>query len=154
MQASSATVTALSSDIATVAVRRSDVCARCALGKGCGAGLLYTGDGIVEMTLPQPATGTLAVGDEVQIGLEPVNLLRAALLAYGLPMAGTVLALLLAALWPGTLNDAEAVVVALLGLGAGLVEGRRRLRRARCLEQFVPRIIVPAGLQRRDPHAR
>jgi len=83
---------------------------------------------------------SLQVGERVYLSLEPANILRASLLAYGLPLMGVTFALALAWLLSGRLADALAVVIALAGLGAGLVLGRWQLRRLDCLRQLVPTI--------------
>jgi positive regulator of sigma E activity len=80
----------------------------------------------------------------VCLELRPEHLLRAAWLAYGLPLfcmvAGTGVAAGLAA--PG--DDSAALACGVLGLLGGLFAGRRTLGREECLRSLVP--IVSAKI--------
>lgn len=78
------------------------------------------------------------VGDMVEISLAPDNLLRAALIVYGIPMLGALAGAMMA--YAASLGDASAAVAALLGLGLGLVISRWRVRQASCLQRFTPTI--------------
>ncbi len=112
------------------------VCARCASGKGCGAGLLgsrRTG-GVIEAVVGPEAA--LAVGDKVRLHLAGTNLLAAAWLAYGLPLGGALAGAALAFIM--RLGDPAAAGFAIAGLLVGLAAGRWRLQRADCLQNFVP----------------
>ena len=80
------------------------------------------------------------------IQLAPKNLLRAALIVYGLPLAGAITAAGAAYLLGA--SDPAAVTMVLVGAGLGLLIGRLRLRQARCLRDFTPTVterIVLAG---------
>ena len=123
---------------AVVAVDLASACPRCAAGKGCGAGLFASGgsDRQVEATI-QPGLD-IAADDLVEIALAPDNLLQAAIIVYGLPMLGAVVAAAIA--YALSLGDAAAAVAALLGLGSGLALSRWRLRQTACLQRFVPSI--------------
>ncbi|MCH7821586.1 MAG: SoxR reducing system RseC family protein [Proteobacteria bacterium] len=120
-----------------------EVCPRCAAGKGCGAGLLASGDRIRQVEASMHPDLNLAEGDLVEIALAPSNLLRAALIVYGLPMLGAVVAAAAANAW--SLGDASAAMAALFGLAAGIVLGRWRLRKEACLRDFVPTIEKRLG---------
>jgi positive regulator of sigma E activity len=123
---------------AVVAVEVAAACPRCAAGKGCGAGLL-TGTGGVRQVEAIISSGLdLADGDIVEISLAPDNLLRAAVIVYGIPMLGAAVGALVA--FGGSLGDAAAAGAALLGLGCGLAISRWRLRQDSCLSQFVPTV--------------
>lgn len=113
-------------------------CPRCAAGKGCGAGLLTGsgGDRQVEATIRSGLD--IAENDVVEISLAPDNLLRAAVIVYGLPMFGAVAAAAIA--YVLSLGDAAAAVAALSGLGLGLAVSRWRLRRTACLRRFIPSV--------------
>ena len=125
---------------ATVSVDTSQVCARCAAGKGCGAGLL-TGAKQSRLIEVSVAPGlNLKPGDEVKLSLAPSNLLRAAMLAYGLPLGGVVLALGVAWFINAAMDDAVAVVLAISGLLAGSLIGRRLLNQDGCLKNLVPTV--------------
>jgi positive regulator of sigma E activity len=86
----------------------------------------------------------LAEGDLVGIELAPRNLLRAALIVYGLPLTGAICGAALAYL--ADLGDGGAAVMAIGGLFAGAVISRRRLRNDSCLARFTPTVsrrVVP-----------
>lgn len=124
---------------AIVEVNSVVVCERCESGKGCGAGLLgrESGDRRVEAVV---ADG-LAVesGDLVSVVLAPRNILRAAVIVYGYPLFGTVLA---ATIVSGMgLGDVYGVVAALIGLVSGVLLARHRLGNTRCLRDFTPTIV-------------
>jgi len=118
-------------------------CPRCAAGKGCGAGLLGSSDPIRQVEAAVRPELDLAEGDLVEIALMPNKLLRAALIVYGLPMLGAVSAAAMAYVW--SLGDAGAAGAALLGLTAGLVVGRRRLKEEACLGSFLPTVEKRLG---------
>lgn len=121
---------------AVVAVEQAPVCARCAAGKGCGAGILASRPGGQRIEASVPAGLALQVDDDVQVSLAPHDILRAALVVYGMPLAGALGGAALGAV--AGLGDEGAVGAALLGLGAGLAASRRRLGRADCLRRFTP----------------
>ena len=129
---------------AVVEIAAAPVCARCASGKGCGAGLL-AGDEQPRSVEALIAHG-LAVreGDSVTIQLAPKNLLRAALIVYGLPLAGALVASAAAYLLGA--GEPAAVAMALVGAGLGLLIGRLRLRQARCLRDFTPTVTERLAL--------
>ncbi len=125
---------------ANVSLDAAANCARCAAGKGCGAGLL-TGSNRTRLIEVQLAPGLgLKVGDEVKLTLAPSNLLRAAILAYGLPLGGIVVAVGIALLLNHTLDDRIAVVLAIGGLVSGVLLGRHYLNKDGCLRNLVPTI--------------
>ena len=135
-----ATITSISNGVATVTVSRSVACARCAAGKGCGAGLLGGNPKPVSLQVPLPEEMGLRAGDQVCLELSPESLLKASFLVYGLPLVGVVTALLIGRLVVGPLPDTSAIGLAIVGLLTGLVVGRARIGRNRCLERFVPAI--------------
>jgi sigma-E factor negative regulatory protein RseC len=131
-------VTGPSGTLAIVDVDVEAACPRCAAGKGCGAGLL-TGAGRIRRV--EAVVGddmSLAAGDCVEIGLAPANLLRAAMLAYGLPLAGGVGFAGLAYLWAA--GDTAAALAALAGMLLGLMLSRWRLSDSGCINDLVPHI--------------
>lgn len=121
---------------AVVEVARSPGCARCAAGKGCGAALTGADSQPRRLEALLAAGLDLDEGDEVCIELAPHNVLRAAMIVYGLPLCGAVSGAAVAYL--AGAGDLGAACAALAGLGAGLVAGRHRLRQATCLQQFTP----------------
>ncbi len=125
---------------ATVSVNAGAICARCAAGKGCGAGLL-TGSNRSRLIDVQIIPGLdLKVGDEVKLTLAPSHLLRAAIFAYGLPLLGVIVALGIAWYLNETMNDRFTVILAIGGLLAGAMFGRHFLNKDGCLKNLVPTV--------------
>lgn len=129
------------------AARRADVrvdagagCSRCASGRGCGAALFGARGGVRQLNVAVPSGIDVAAGDRVTLALDSQNVLGAAVVVYGGPLAGAAAGALAAAL--GGYGDAAGAAAVLAGLGAGLFLARRRLRRAGCLREFTPRILT------------
>lgn len=122
----------------TVAVDVSVACARCAAGKGCGAGIFSGRERTRTVAAVADQSLTLAVGDTVQLQLTETSLLSAAAIVYGIPLAGALGAAALA--YGVRLGDAAAAAAALGGLGLGVLVGRWWLARPNCLNRFVPRV--------------
>jgi sigma-E factor negative regulatory protein RseC len=114
-------------------------CARCKEGKGCGAGLLGGGGGSRRVEARIGADVTVHEGDEVRIEIAPANLLKAALVVYGLPLSAALSGAAFA--FVAGLGEFYAVVTAVGGILTGIVVARWRLRRARCLRDFTPIIV-------------
>lgn len=128
---------------AVVGIDVAAACPRCAAGKGCGAGIFVdTGTRRHVEAAVRPGL-QLRKGDLVEVALAPENLLRAALIVYGLPMAGAILAAAIA--YALGVSELFAAISALAGLGAGLLLGRWRLRREDCLSRFVPTVDKRLG---------
>lgn len=130
---------------ALVEVDASINCARCAEGKGCGAGLLGRTSGSRRVEALIASGLTVGEGDEVRIELAPNNLLQASMIVYGLPLSGAVLGAALAYFFG--FGELYAAMAALGGILAGLMVARLRLQRATCLRQFTPTIVerLPVG---------
>lgn len=139
MDRASGKIISVHADTATVTVADTG-CPRCAAGKGCGAGLLAGRSGTTQVELRLPPGHDYRAGDKVTLSIASSSLLRAALLAYGLPLAGTVLALTLGWLVMVPLGDLAGAVFALAGLLAGFFAGRSQLRKEDWCKQFVPSI--------------
>ncbi len=126
-------------------------CPRCASGKGCGAGIFTANGDSAQPVEASVRTGLdLREGDVVEISLAPDNLLQAAIIVYGWPMLGAIIGAALA--YGFSFGDAAAALAALIGLGAGLIVSRWRLRQRSCLRRFVPVVerrvaVSAAGLQ-------
>ena len=133
-------IVAISRGSATVAVARTTACARCAAGKGCGAGLLGSKrpDALLEVSLPEASD--LEIGDSVRLALAPANLLRASLLVYGPPLAGIVAVPAAGWLLAGPLSDAAAAGLAVAGFVSGVMTSRSLLERQGCLTRLTPTI--------------
>ncbi len=100
------------------------------------------------MDIAVPRGNSLQVGDRVILALAPARLLRAAWLAYGLPLSGMVGAIAVTTVVLDRGSDLAAVVIAMGGLLAGFMLGRRQLRRANCWSHFVPTV---RGARERGP---
>jgi sigma-E factor negative regulatory protein RseC len=122
----------------TVSVDAVVACPRCAAGKGCGAGLLSGPEQIRVIEAQAAEHLSLAVGDTVRLRMAASDLLLAALIVYGLPLLGLLAGAALA--YGLGLGDAAAAGVALGGAGLGVILGRRRLGRGKCLQNFVPQV--------------
>ena len=85
----------------------------------------------------------LREGDSVQLDLAPDDILHAALIAYGLPLAGAVLGA--GAAWLANAGDLGAALAALAGIGAGLLAARNRLRHTACPQRFTPVVTSRAA---------
>jgi sigma-E factor negative regulatory protein RseC len=106
---------------AIVDVDAEAVCARCASGRGCGAGIFGARTGRRRIDI--------AVGKNLELG-------EGDMIVYGLPRAGAAAAAALA--FAMSLGDAGAATMALGGLAGGVLIGRRRLRDDACLARFTP----------------
>lgn len=124
---------------AVVEVDAELVCERCASGKGCGAGLLGGGAGAQRISVSVPADLDVVDGDLVSIVLQPKDILRAAVIVYGYPLAGAVIGAIAAAI--AGFGDVAAAVAALSGITVGFLSASRRLRNARCLREFTPAVV-------------
>src|SRR5690606_22644192 len=112
-------------------------CARCAAGRGCGAGLLQKGrTRIFEASVPRGLH--FEPGDLVRLELGPEHLLQAAWFAYGLPLLGIILAVGAASFIADARNESLVVAGGVLGLLAGLLASRRILRKEKCLRNMTP----------------
>jgi len=138
-------ILSLADSTATVSVDIGTACARCRAGKGCGAALLQDPDRRVNIDVELPADAGFRVGDRISLTISPIYLLRAAILAYGVPLAGILAALATASVFGGISGDGQAVLYALGGLAAGLLASRRLLRNERVCRQFVPEFNGFAG---------
>ena len=127
-------------DRITVQVDAPVACRRCAAGKGCGAGLLDGSSASRSLDVDVPVGVRLDIGDEVTLTLSPRKLLRAAVLAYGLPLASLVTAATIAWLAGAGPDSPVAVAMVIAGLTAGIFVSRYILNRGTACDQFVPTI--------------
>jgi len=138
-------VNSVHNGIASVMVEAPIACRRCASGRGCGAGLLTGSEGSRHIEVKISPGMNLVAGDAVRLAVSPQQLLRAALLAYGLPLAALVSAAAVASMFVGTIGDLGAVGFAAAGLAGGVFASRRYLERESVCHQFVPVVEIPAG---------
>ena len=126
-----------------VEVSASFRCARCASGKGCGAGLLGD-DGSPRRVEALPGDlADLRAGDKVILDLAPQDLLRASALVYGLPLGGALVGAAVAGLLGA--GDEVAAMAALAGAAVGVLAARLRVRRGECLQRFMPVVTARVG---------
>lgn len=124
---------------ALVEVSADAVCARCAAGKGCGAGLFGKRETMRQIAVAVPERARIREGDTVKLVMQSRDLLVASAIVYGWPLAGGVLGALFA--WQLGGSDALAAIAALAGIGAGVWLARRRVQDVACLQRFTPRIV-------------
>jgi len=125
--------------VALVEVDRAPACARCAAGRGCGAGALAGADRPRRLEMRIAGGLEVNAGDAVDVGIGPGELLGAAATVYGLPLSGAALGAVLA--WIGNGGDAAAAAGAIAGGVAGLLLARWRLRTSRCIAALTPTIV-------------
>lgn len=142
------TVIATGPGTATVAVEAAVACERCAAGRGCGAALPGRGRSR-RLQVSVPRHLDLEPGDTVKLALESATLLRAAWLAYGLPLTTMVAAV--AAASASVESEAGAIASGAVGLVAGAAAARRLLLKERGIRRFVPVALErgPAGSRER-----
>ena len=122
-----------------VDVDAAAACPRCAAGRGCGAGILQ-GSGKTRRVEAMIDTGvTLREGDTVRLQLEGSSVLKASAIVYGIPLAGAAVGA--AGAYLLGLGDGGASVLAIAGLAAGFIVGRRHLQRRDCLAAFTPTAV-------------
>lgn len=112
------TVVAVADKAVWVQTIRQSTCGSCSARKGCGQGALASmTDGRANQVRVHNGIGA-KVGDQVTLGIEESQLLRASLLVYALPLMLLLGGALLAgAIWPGL--DGPAIAGGLLGLALG-----------------------------------
>ncbi len=129
--------------MAVVEVVSSLRCARCAAGKGCGAGLLGGEARVRRVDATIRDNLEVFAGDRVQIALDPAELLQGAAVAYGTPLLAIVIATAFAYLagW-----SEPAIVAAALGaMTIAIAAARVYLGRRRCLRGFTPVVVGRLG---------
>lgn len=92
------------------------------------------------MQIELPEGMSLQIGDSIDLTIGGRHLLRAAVLAYGLPLITMLVSLLALQSFGVATDDASGVLAAVGGLLAGLVLGRALLKRESVCDQFVPTI--------------
>ena len=140
MESAIGRISTLRDRIATVVVESPVACKRCAAGKGCGAGIFQDTGKPHEIKIEIPAGMCVSDGDTIELTIGRKFLLRAAMLAYGLPLLAMVGFLGLAWMVAGNPGDGAGIVIAVSGLLVGLLIGRQILDRESICEQFVPSV--------------
>jgi sigma-E factor negative regulatory protein RseC len=139
-----ATVLSIAGKEAVVEVSDRSVCPRCAAGNGCGAGIFGANFETVSLTVRIEDGIRIATGDKVSLSLAPRDLARAAIFAYGAPLAGLLLAAGAAYLLIDPLSDLWALILSVSGLLAGSATGRILVRRGECASHLSPTIVALA----------
>jgi sigma-E factor negative regulatory protein RseC len=138
MESASARVISVFGGMARVRVASPVACARCEAGHGCGGGLLGAGRTEREIEVRIPAGLSLRAGDQVRLVISSQQLLNAAVLAYGVPLGGLLLAA--ATGWLLTGDDLSSALAGAAGLIAGVWMSRRRMASRPVCDRFVPLI--------------
>jgi sigma-E factor negative regulatory protein RseC len=136
-------VVAVSGRKASVKLASAVVCPRCAAGRGCGAGLFGGSAKASELHVEMPADVSFRTGDPVTLSLSGTYLVQASLLAYGLPLAGALLTILIGQLFAAPLTDLSGVILGIAGLASGILLSRKFLHGFSCLQRFVPLVSSP-----------
>ena len=129
--------------LAVVEVVSSRRCARCAAGRGCGAGLLGGRERVHRVDATIRDNLAVGTGDRVQISLDPLEVLRGAFMAYGVPLVAIVLAAAVA--WFAGWSETATVVAAIVGMATGIAVARSYLRRRHCLRRYTPVVVARLG---------
>ncbi len=145
MESATGIVSSIESGVATVIVNALGGCKRCASGRGCGAGMLIGSEQRRQLKIDVPVGMSLTSGDHIRLTVSRRHLVRAAMLAYGVPLASVMV--FSGAAWVSGVatSDLAAIGFAVAGLGAGLIGSRRILGRDAACERFLPVIDGIAG---------
>jgi len=122
-----ATVIRVADDSAWVRCDNQAGCQRCAEGRGCGGGVFsrLLGDRLREVRVDRYGH-RLRAGDHVQIGIAEVDLLKASLMMYLVPLLTMlIMAVIVTRVTPAGWQELGGVLGALAGLFAGLALARR-----------------------------
>ena len=133
---------------AVIEIEAEAVCARCAEGRGCGAGMFSGTQKVRRFEVSVPRMLDVESGDIVKVSLAPERVLRAASIVYGLPLTGAAAGA--TAAYGLGFGDSGAALLALGGVGAGLWVGRRRLQTKECLATFTPIVTGRVASSKRN----
>ena len=111
-------VVAVDGDSIWVEITPRSACSSCNIGAGCGTSVLARWFGRHSNCIRVPNRYALQQNDTALIGISDQALLKAALLAYMLPVLGMVVAAMLAA--GAGAADSTAGLCSIIGLAAGL----------------------------------
>lgn len=134
-----------------VGFKPTAACRSCADGFGCGIGpvLALFGTGRPsQLDLRVPTGGSLEVGDQVRVSISATALLRAATIAYLLPLLSTLSGSVLAWLWFPTAGDTATVAGGLIGMtAAGLLMALAPRQRLAVTAECRPALNSPADVR-------
>jgi sigma-E factor negative regulatory protein RseC len=138
-----ATVIRVADDSVWVSCDNQAGCQRCAEGRGCGGGVFsrLLGDRLREVRVDRYGH-RLRAGDHVQIGIAEVDLLKASLMMYLVPLLTMlIMAVIVTRVTPAGWQELGGVLGALAGLFAGLALARR-FGQQQGTAGFGPRVIA------------
>ena len=135
-------IVSMRDETVTVVVDSPVACRRCAAGNGCGAGILAGLEQTHHIDIARPLGSQFEIGDPVSLCIAPSALLRAALIAYGLPLLALVAGSGVSWMFGMGLDDHVAVGTAITCLLLGIMASRRILADDRACAHFVPAIVV------------
>lgn len=135
----SAVVVAKANGKVELAVTRQSACTACAEKKSCGSKQEPRGTHRVWLATDIP----LKTGETVSVAMPEQAVWQAALLMYGLPLAGFVLGLVFGALF----SEVLAMLGALAGLAAGFLLAGRLSRNVSTPLQLFQQAPVPISTQ-------
>lgn len=117
-----------------VETQRKAACDSCAVQNGCGSGILSKMFNTRPARIRVQNTLGAAVGDEVMVGIDDGQLVRASLAAYLMPLVWMIVGAVAGSMFAGALQweqvDALSTLGGVLGLAAGFWWLRRYARRA------------------------
>ncbi len=137
-ESATAKIISLCGRTARVVVEPSVVCSRCAAGNGCGAGRFQNTRKRHVIDIEIPAGQSFLIGDDIELLVGSRSLLRAALLAYGLPLMMLLGTLTAYQFFSRTTDDLGGILWATAGLLVGCVLSRRILSGEFLSRQFAP----------------
>ncbi len=122
-------------------------CARCMEGRGCGMGLLGSGQRPreIEARIPE-RLGMVKPGQRVRLMFGRQELLRSTWVIYGVPLLSLLSGLgLLALVFPDA-GDGVAVGVAVISLAIGATFSAVVSRRRSCVRSLVPSVALSSAV--------
>lgn len=132
-----ARVVAVKGDVAWLEPEQTTSCGTCHSAAACG---VKSGHGRLTMRRFELANDAgLKVGERVVVGIHERTLLRATIIAYGLPLVFMLAAGITANATIGT--DAAAAIAAVCGLGVGLLIAILRANRLSSRGELSPRYL-------------
>lgn len=112
-------VVAIEGDSAWVEIERRSACSQCSVSSGCGTSVLSQWFGRRSSRIRVPNQFALKQGDTVKVGVSDQALLKAAFLAYLVPLLAMIVASMLAA--GAGASDGVTALFAVAGLVVGLL---------------------------------
>lgn len=124
-----------------VRVQRRTACDRCHLRHGCGAGIFSRAFPRGHVDIDLPGSGQLRTGDRVTVALPEGGLLRAAAVAYLVPLITMLAGILTLAAW----GEASSIAGGVGGFAIGCLAARSLGRHAGRGGRFQPVLLERAA---------